>query len=112
LLDSKITNMVTPPVADGALHVYHQYTVRVTGDRDAAQAKLTELGIGNAVYYPTPIHRLKPDHGPGGQPSPAWDLPETERAAREVLSLPVYPSLTGAELERIADGANIAGTAS
>jgi perosamine synthetase len=109
VLDSKITNMVTPPVADGAVHVYHQYTVRVTGDRDAAQAKLTELGIGNAVYYPTPIHRLKPYLGEDGKP--AVDLPETERAAREVLSLPVYPTLTGEELERIAEGANIAGAA-
>ena len=112
VLDSKIVNMVTPPVADGAVHVYHQYTVRVNGDREAAQAKLTELGIGNAVYYPTPIHRLKPFLAEDGQPDARWDLPETEKAAREVLSLPIYPSLTGEELERIADGANIAGAAS
>jgi perosamine synthetase len=112
VLDSKITNMVTPPVADGAVHVYHQYTVRVNGDRDAAQAKLTELGIGNAVYYPTPIHRLIPFLAEDGRPDPRWDLPETEKAASEVVSLPVYPSLTAEELDRIADGANIAGAAS
>ena len=111
VLDSKITAMVTPPVADGAVHVYHQYTVRVEGDRDAASAKLTELGIGNAVYYPTPIHRLIPFLGEDGKPNPRWDLPETERAAREALSLPIYPSLTGEELDRIADAANIAGGA-
>ncbi|MEV1145859.1 DegT/DnrJ/EryC1/StrS family aminotransferase [Micromonospora sp. NPDC049799] len=109
-LDSKITGLVTPPVADNARHVYHQYTVRVRGDRDAAQARLTELGIGNAVYYPTPIHRLKPYLTEDGKPGP-WDLPETERAAAEVVSLPVHPSLSEADLERIAEGANLAGGA-
>ncbi|MBO4209410.1 DegT/DnrJ/EryC1/StrS family aminotransferase [Micromonospora echinofusca] len=108
-LDSRITGMITPPVADAAKHVYHQYTVRVTGDRDAAQRKLTELGIGNAVYYPTPIHRLIP-YLVDGKPGP-WDLPETEKAAAEVVSLPVHPSLSQADLERIADAANIAGGA-
>ncbi|MBM0225676.1 MULTISPECIES: DegT/DnrJ/EryC1/StrS aminotransferase family protein [Micromonospora] len=109
-LDSNITGMVTPPVADAAKHVYHQYTVRVKGDRDAAQARLTELGIGNAVYYPTPIHRLKPYLTEDGKPGP-WELPETERAAAEVVSLPVHPSLTQADLERIAEAANLAGGA-
>lgn len=110
VLDSKITGMVTPPVADGASHVYHQYTVRVRGDRGAAQKRLTELGIGNAVYYPTPIHRLKPFLTEEGTPGP-WELPETERAAAEVISLPVHPSLNQGDLERIADGVNLAGGA-
>src|SRR5262245_7933527 len=108
-LDSRITEMITPPVADGARHVYHQYTVRVRGDRDAAQRVLSEHGIGNAVYYPIPIHRLTPflvDGAPG-----PWHLPETERAAAEVISLPIYPSLSTAELERIARAANAAGGA-
>lgn len=109
-LDSRITGMVTPPVADAARHVYHQYTVRVRGDRGAAQRRLTELGIGNAVYYPTPIHRLKPYLDETGRPGP-WELPETERAAAEVVSLPVHPSLSPADLERIADAANLAGGA-
>jgi hypothetical protein len=104
-LDSRITTLVTPPVADGAQHVYHQYTVRVPGDRDAAQEHLKQQGIGSAVYYPTPIHRLRPYLDADGKPGP-WDLPETERAAAEVLSLPVYPSLTPAQLDRIADAAN------
>ncbi|NEE43802.1 aminotransferase DegT, partial [Streptomyces sp. SID8455] len=57
-LDANITapSVTLPPVAEGARHIYHQYTVRIRGDRDAAMAKLTEAGIGNAVYYPTPIH--------------------------------------------------------
>ncbi|MEU1645113.1 DegT/DnrJ/EryC1/StrS family aminotransferase [Micromonospora zamorensis] len=109
-LDSTITSLVTPPVADGARHVYHQYTVRARGDRDATQQRLTELGIGNAVYYPTPIHRLKPYLTEDGKPGP-WELPETERAAAEVISLPVHPSLTQVELDRIAEGANLAGGA-
>ena len=110
-LDATITELGTPVVADGATHVYHQYTVRVSGDRDAAQQALTARGIGNAVYYPTPIHRLKPFRSADGAVDPRWDLPETERAAAEVLSLPVFPSLTSAELERIAAGANAAGVA-
>jgi dTDP-4-amino-4,6-dideoxygalactose transaminase len=103
-LDAHITGATVPPVADAARHVYHQYTVRVAGDRDAVQAALTERGVGSAVYYPTPIHRLRPyqDTGP-------WDLPETEKAAAEVLSLPVYPSLTPGELERVADAVNDVG---
>ncbi|HEX6967831.1 MAG TPA: DegT/DnrJ/EryC1/StrS family aminotransferase [Micromonosporaceae bacterium] len=104
-LDSQITGAVTPPVANGARHVYHQYTIRVRGDRDAAQRSLSSRGVGSAVYYPTPIHRLKPYLGEDGKPGP-WELPETERAAAEVLSLPIYPSLTSAELERIADAVN------
>ena len=58
-----------------------------------------ERGIGSGVYYPIPNHRL-----------PAYartqDLPETERAARECLSLPVHPSLSQADLERIAEAVN------
>jgi perosamine synthetase len=104
-LDSAITTLVTPPVADHARHVYHQYTVRVPGDREAAARIFAERGIGNAVYYPTPIHRLKPFLNEDGQPGP-WDLPETEKAAAEVLSLPIFPSLTSRELERIAEAAN------
>ncbi|ROT33146.1 DegT/DnrJ/EryC1/StrS aminotransferase family protein [Micromonospora sp. HM5-17] len=104
-LDAQITGAITPPVADAARHVYHQYTIRVTGDRDAAQRRLREQGVGSAVYYPTPIHRLRPYLGEDGQPGP-WDLPETERAAREVLSLPVHPLLTQPELERIAEAVN------
>ncbi|MFG2104674.1 DegT/DnrJ/EryC1/StrS family aminotransferase [Micromonospora echinaurantiaca] len=111
LLDSRITGMVTPPVADAARHVYHQYTVRVPGGRrDAARRRLTELGVGNAVYYPTPIHRLRPYLAEDGRPGP-WVLPETDRAAAEVISLPVHPSVSQQDLERIAEAANLAGGA-
>jgi dTDP-4-amino-4,6-dideoxygalactose transaminase len=102
--DSRITGAVTPPVADGARHVYHQYTLRVS-ERDAAQAKLRDAGVGSAVYYPTPIHRLAPYLDAHGRPEP-WELPETERAAAEVLSIPVYPGLTETDLDRIVSAVN------
>jgi perosamine synthetase len=103
-LDAAITGAITPPVADAARHVYHQYTVRARGDRDAAERHLAARGVGSAVYYPTPIHRLTPYLGADGRP-PA-DLPVTDQAAAEVLSLPVHPALTERDLERIAAAVN------
>jgi dTDP-4-amino-4,6-dideoxygalactose transaminase len=97
--DAASSGVRTPFVADGATHVYHQYTVRVPGGRrDALQAFLTAQGIGSAVYYPTPVHRLPPftSFADGAA------LPETNTAAAEVLSLPVHPSLSDADLDRIA----------
>ncbi|MBP0458466.1 DegT/DnrJ/EryC1/StrS family aminotransferase [Streptomyces montanisoli] len=107
-LDKHITTraVTVPPVAEGARHVYHQYTVRVRGDRDGFMEALTGAGIGSAVYYPTPIHRLKPYAEPDRKAGRDWDLPETDRAAAEVVSLPVHPSLTDGELERIAAAVN------
>jgi perosamine synthetase len=104
-LDARLEGVIAPPVADGARHVYHQYTIRVSGDRDAFQAGLTELGIGNAVYYPVPIHRLRPYRTDDGRVGD-WKLPETDRAAEEVVSLPIFPSLTNEQLDRIAEGVN------
>lgn len=98
-LDENLRGVVVPPVADGATHVYHQYTIRVAQDRDGFAAALAERGVGSGVYYPTPIHRL-PSFGL------QLDLPETERAAAEVLSLPVHPALSQSELERVAEAVN------
>jgi len=99
-LSSNIRGVVVPPIADGATHVFHQYTVRVVDhDRDAFAAELVKRGIGNGVYYPTPIHRL-PSF------SQTLDLPTTELAASQVLSLPVYPSLRKRELETIVEAVN------
>ncbi|WDT91610.1 DegT/DnrJ/EryC1/StrS family aminotransferase [Streptomyces sp. SCSIO-PteL053] len=110
-LDDRITApaVTVPPVAEGARHVYHQYTVRIRGDRDAAMARLTGAGIGNAVYYPTPIHRLKPYWEPDQKAGRTWDLPETDKAADEVVSLPVHPSLTEGDLERVVTAVNALG---
>ncbi len=106
-LSKGLTSVVTPAVAPEATHVFHQYTIRVRdGRRDEVQAGLTERGIGSAVYYPTPIHLLKP-YVPGTHPGNRdWDLPETMRAADEALSLPVWPGLTEDDLGRIVDAVN------
>ncbi len=99
-LSSNLRGVVAPPVAEGATHVFHQYTVRVVDhDRDAFAAELTKRGIGSGVYYPTPIHRL-----PSFQQT--LDLPTTELAAAQVLSLPVYPSLRQRDLEAIVTAVN------
>ena len=99
-LNENLHGVVVPPVAAGATHVYHQYTIRVPGDRDGfAEALQEEYGVGSGVYYPIPNHRL-----PSFDLS--LDLPETERAAAEVLSLPVHPSLSQDDLERIVNAVN------
>jgi perosamine synthetase len=97
--DLALTTVVTPPVAAGAVHVYHQYTVR-SGERERLLSRLAAAGIGAGVYYPVPVHRLRPYARLSVRP---LDLPETDRAAAEVLSLPVRPDLTSVEVERIVD---------
>lgn len=91
-----------PKVAEAAVHVYHQYTIRVdAAERDRIRQALNdEHQIGTGVYYPIPNHRLPSL----AKYAPGLDLPETERAASEVLSLPVHPSLTEADLDRIIHG--------
>jgi len=104
-LSENLSGVVTPPTAPGAVHVFHQYTVRIDGaERDRFAEELHARGVGSGVYYPTPIHRL---------PSFALelDLPQTERAAREVLSLPVYPGLTPDDLATIVEAVNAVASA-
>jgi dTDP-4-amino-4,6-dideoxygalactose transaminase len=110
-LSANLSTVDTPVVPSGWTHVYHQYTIRVAGDRDAFQATLAERGVGSAVYYPTPIHRLRPYLTSDGRVGD-WKLPETDRAAGEVLSLPVFPSLTAPELDQIVEAVNTAAAAS
>lgn len=99
-LDAELEGVLTPPVAAGVEHVYHQYTIRVAEDRDGfARALRDEFGVATGVYYPTPVHRL-PSFGRTD------DLPETERAAATVLSLPIHPSLTDSDLDRIVAAVN------
>ena len=116
-LDANISGVITPPVAPGATHVYHQYTIRTVGhDRDAFSEALAAEGVGNGVYYPIPNHRLpslihfSPRPGDGRQcgtqgccaAGACEVMPVTEQVARECLSLPVHPSLSQGDLERIA----------
>jgi len=98
--DAELQGVVVPPVAPEAEHVYHQYTIRVLGDRDGfAKALLDEHGIGTGVYYPIPNHELPSLRS-------HVELPETRRAADEVLSLPVHPSLSDADVDRIIAAVN------
>ncbi len=102
-LDANLRGVVVPPVAEGAVHVYHQYTVRVPEDRDGfVRALREEHQVGSGVYYPIPNHRLPSL----ARYAPGLELPETERAARQVVSLPVHPSLSQDDLERIVTAVN------
>jgi dTDP-4-amino-4,6-dideoxygalactose transaminase len=97
-----VHGITTPASAEGCEHVYHQYTVRIAGNgsaRDLVQEKLAGLGIASAIYYPVPLH-LQPMFASLGHK--AGDFPEAERAAGEVLSLPIFPELLPAQLERVA----------
>ncbi len=99
----RLPGVVTPPVPAGWEHVYHQYTIRLTGDspgRDRIQQFLAQRGIVSNVYYPVPLH-LQPAFAALGYRRS--DLPVAERAAAEILSLPIYPELTAAQIERVAE---------
>ena len=96
LRDSGLTLPVTRP---DNRHVYHLYVVRHAA-RDAIVRALAECGIGIGIHYPWPIHTMRAyvhlGYGEGS-------LPATEQAAREVFSLPLYPTLTDADQDRVCD---------
>lgn len=96
-----LEGLVTPVVRPQNESIFNQYTVRVLdGRRDDLAAHLKERGVGTGIYYPVPLHLQDCfaylGYGEG-------DFPESERAAREVLSLPVYPELTRGQLEHAAE---------
>jgi dTDP-4-amino-4,6-dideoxygalactose transaminase len=98
-LFSQIPGVMPPIAPEGFEHVYHQYTIRIE-KRDALQKFLSERKVGSTVYYPHPLH-LQPlyaslAHKPG-------DFPHSECAAREVLSLPMYPELRKGQIARVVE---------
>jgi len=93
-----VGRIATPQEAGGRRHVYHQYVVRVAR-RDAVRKRLTESGIATSVFYPLPMHLQECFAALGGRKG---DFPEAERAANEVLALPMFAELTDAEIERVA----------
>ncbi|MCQ1535113.1 DegT/DnrJ/EryC1/StrS family aminotransferase [Methanosarcina sp. KYL-1] len=95
---SGLPGIKTPSVKEGCTHVFHQYTVRVE-QRNRLAAFLGEEGIGSGVHYPgtIPTQPLYEKLGYGDM------LPEAERAAKEVLSLPVHPGVSGTDLEKIVE---------
>ncbi len=90
--DAGLEDILTLPVeGSGCRHVWNQYTIRIPdGRRDALRAYLTGAGVASEVYYPCPLHRQECFQEIGYE---SQGLPETERAAEEVLSLPIFPGL-------------------
>jgi dTDP-4-amino-4,6-dideoxygalactose transaminase len=90
---------ITCPVEkEDARHVYHLYVIR-TDQRDALQRFLHHKGIGTLIHYPLPIHLQE---AYGELPYREGDLPQSEGACREVLSLPCFPEMTEREIEEVA----------
>lgn len=91
--------MIAPsaPSGAGSLHAWHLFVVR-TADREALIAHLDARGVGHAIHYPVPVH-LQPAYL---ETLRGVDLPETERASREILSLPLWPEMSDAEVETVA----------
>jgi perosamine synthetase len=92
---SKLPDRYVQYVPENFKCVYHQFTLKIPKNRDLFESNLTDLGIGCGVYYPIPVHKLKPfvlseSH-----------LPITDRVASEVLSIPVHPSLTFAQQKQV-----------
>jgi dTDP-4-amino-4,6-dideoxygalactose transaminase len=102
LYDAGLQGVVTPPIAEGREPVHHLYVIRHPR-RDALATHLKSAGIGTLVHYPIPVH-LQSAYADLGVA--AGSLPETERAAREVLSLPLYPGLTAAQQARVIEAVN------
>jgi perosamine synthetase len=98
-----VKGLVLPTVAQGRTHVFHQYTVRVTGeaavDRDQLAAKLATLAIGTGIYYPRVVYDF--DCFRRHPRVVVEPMPVAEQVAQEVLSLPVHPWLSDEELDRI-----------
>jgi len=91
---------VTPPQAmPGYRHIYNQYVIRVP-ERDRLKQHLTDHGVGTEIYYPVPLHVQQCFAYLGGKDG---DCPESERAARETLALPVYAELERGQLEYVVD---------
>lgn len=96
--NARLPRDVAPAVRDGSTHVYHQYTIRIPGDRERAVELLAERGVQARVYYPLPIHQQPLYQQLGYRDR----LPHAEKASHQVLSIPVHPSLTEAERDQVA----------
>jgi dTDP-4-amino-4,6-dideoxygalactose transaminase len=93
------SDVVIPAELDGCRHVYHVYAVRLR-NRDATRAQLQAKGIQTGVHYPIPVH-LQPAYADLGYS--AGDFPVSEQVASEVLSLPIFPEMTSAQVAEVAD---------
>ena len=91
--------IITPYRSADRTHIFHQYTIRILDDRrDALREQLKEKGIGTMIYYPVPLHLQECFVQLGYRQG---ELPQSESASNEVLSLPVYPELTVPEQDEV-----------
>jgi len=96
-----IPGIETPRIAPHCESIYNQYTIRLKdGKRDGVRGGLKERGIGTELYYPLSLHLQECYRELGGEPG---DLPHTELACREALSIPIYPELTATQQEEVAE---------
>jgi dTDP-4-amino-4,6-dideoxygalactose transaminase len=95
----KGTGVIPPTIDGGNWSIYNQYVIRVP-NRDKVKQALVDKGIGTAIYYPLPLHLQKCFASLGYREG---DLPETERACREVLALPIYPELEEHQIRFVAE---------
>ena len=99
--DAGLTEQVGLPYErENVRHIYNQFVVRVPGKRDELRAFLTEKGIGTDIYYPVSLHMQECFEYVGYKEG---DLPESEKASRETLALPIYPELRPEQLEYVVD---------
>lgn len=94
------TGVVTPYEAESCRHVYHQYTILLpeNTDRNAVMKRLNADGVSCAVYYPVPLHKQNAFRE---EECAGLCLPVTERVAQRCLSLPIFPEMTGAQIQHV-----------
>ncbi|MGI8829438.1 MAG: DegT/DnrJ/EryC1/StrS family aminotransferase [Candidatus Limnocylindria bacterium] len=100
--DAELEGVITPAVPANVHHVYHQYTLRVARQQDFA-GRLADRGVGSNIYYPVPVHRQDPFRAAG---LGSEQLPVTERLVEEILSIPIHPTLSDAEVDTIIEAVN------
>ena len=96
---AEVDGVTIPTVREGNVHVWHVYVIRVPR-RDEVHRRMNEAGIGTVIHYPVPVH-LQPSFADLGHAIGAF--PESEKASAEVLSLPMFPSITPAQQEEVVE---------
>jgi len=103
-LSDNINSVIVPKVKPGYDHVWHQYTIRIDDnrDRDAAVKQLNDAGVGTGIFYPVPAHQ----QGYMQEIIGDFKFPISEKLAKQVISLPVHPQVSQADLDKIVEEVN------